>query len=184
MINAKKMRRLLLKIRYRLVCVTGRNHSKWLRKHKLFDMLGESVLYQTHNLPNDPNLIRIHNNVRIAANVVFYEHDVINMVFSKLSKTKMNTNKNPIEIFDNVFIGGSAIVVGPCRIGPNAIVAAGSVVVKDVAPGTIVGGNPAKVIGNFEDLMKKRLESAKIYADLSNEDYIELLWKNFDKKTL
>ena len=43
------------------------------------------------------------------------------------------------------------------KIGPNAVIAAGSVVVKDVAPGTVVGGNPAKVIGNFDDLMKRRV---------------------------
>lgn len=46
------------------------------------------------------------------------------------------------------------------KIGPNAIVAAGSVVVKDVAPGTIVGGNPAKVIGKFDDLMERRMTLA------------------------
>jgi maltose O-acetyltransferase len=40
-------------------------------------------------------------------------------------------------------------------IGPNAIVAMGSVVVKDVPEGTIVGGNPARVIGSFEDYANK-----------------------------
>jgi len=36
------------------------------------------------------------------------------------------------------------------KIGPNAIVAAGSVVTKDVPEGCVVGGNPAKVIGNMK----------------------------------
>jgi len=44
------------------------------------------------------------------------------------------------------FIGGRAIVLPGVRVGPNAIVAAGAVVTKDVAPYTIVAGNPAKVI--------------------------------------
>lgn len=43
------------------------------------------------------------------------------------------------------------------KIGPIAVIAAGSVVVKDVAPGTVVGGS-AKVIGNFDDLMKRRVD--------------------------
>ena len=42
------------------------------------------------------------------------------------------------------------------QIGPNAIVAAGSVVSKDVPEGSIVGGNPAHIIGNFGDYARKR----------------------------
>lgn len=42
------------------------------------------------------------------------------------------------------------------KIGPNAIVAANSVVTKDVPEGTVVGGNPANVIGNYYDVAKKR----------------------------
>lgn len=44
------------------------------------------------------------------------------------------------------FVGGRAIVLPGVRIGPNAIVAAGAVVTRDVAPNTIVAGNPARVI--------------------------------------
>ena len=40
-------------------------------------------------------------------------------------------------------------------IGPNSIVAAGAVVTKDVPPGTVVGGNPAKVLCTLEDLIKR-----------------------------
>lgn len=48
------------------------------------------------------------------------------------------------------------------KIGPNAIVAAGSVVVKDVPEGTVVGGNPARVIGSFWDVKEKRERSEKV----------------------
>lgn len=42
------------------------------------------------------------------------------------------------------------------KIGSNVIVAANSVVVHDVPDGVVVGGNPAKIIGDFEDIIKKR----------------------------
>jgi len=41
------------------------------------------------------------------------------------------------------------------KIGPKAIVASGSVVTKDVPEGAILGGNPARVIGKFNDLKSK-----------------------------
>ena len=52
----------------------------------------------------------------------------------------------PVEIKDNVFIGGSSIILKGVTIGENSVVAAGSVVSKDIPPNEIWGGNPAKFI--------------------------------------
>ena len=52
----------------------------------------------------------------------------------------------PIIIKDNVWIGMSAIILKGVTVGEGAIVAAGSVVTKDVPPHTIVAGVPARVI--------------------------------------
>jgi acetyltransferase-like isoleucine patch superfamily enzyme len=57
-----------------------------------------------------------------------------------------NAISRPVSIGDDVFIGTRAIVTKGVTIGNGAIVAAGSVVVADVAPRTIVGGNPARLI--------------------------------------
>ena len=52
----------------------------------------------------------------------------------------------PVIVEDNVLIGANAVVIEGCRIGHDAVVAAGAVVVSDVAPNTVVAGCPAKVI--------------------------------------
>lgn len=52
----------------------------------------------------------------------------------------------PIVIGDRVWIGCRAIILAGVTIGEGSIVAAGSVVTRDVPPGTLVAGNPAKVI--------------------------------------
>jgi len=53
----------------------------------------------------------------------------------------------PVEIADHVWIGTRAMIMPGVTVGRGAVVAAGAVVTKDVAPGEIVGGVPAKPIG-------------------------------------
>lgn len=52
----------------------------------------------------------------------------------------------PIVVGDNVWFGGSVVVLPGVTIGENAVVGAGSVVTKDVPANVVVAGNPAKVI--------------------------------------
>ena len=52
----------------------------------------------------------------------------------------------PVVVEDNVLIGANAVVIEGCRIGHDAVVAAGAVVISDVEPGTVVAGCPARVI--------------------------------------
>lgn len=56
----------------------------------------------------------------------------------------------PVVIGDGVWIGARAIILPGVTIGEGAVVAAGAVVVKDVEPWTVVGGNPAKFIKKRE----------------------------------
>ncbi len=74
-----------------------------------------------------------------------------------------NFVKKEINIGDNVWFGNRVLVVGNVNIGEGAIIAAGSVVVKDVPKLAIVGGNPAKVIKYRDSEHYNRLKSEKAF---------------------
>ena len=57
----------------------------------------------------------------------------------------------PIVIERNVWIAAGATIIGGVTVGENSVVAAGSVVTKDVPPNTFAGGNPARVIRSIDD---------------------------------
>lgn len=57
-----------------------------------------------------------------------------------------------VVIGDDVWIGAGSIILAPVEIGRGAVVAAGSVVVKNVPPYAIVGGNPAAILGYRHDV--------------------------------
>ncbi|MDD3428603.1 MAG: acyltransferase [Oscillospiraceae bacterium] len=74
-----------------------------------------------------------------------------------------------IKIGNDVWIGAGATVVDGLTIGSHSIIAAGSVVTKDVPDYVIVGGNPAKIIKNrIENYFEKRLAAfvEKVQAQL------------------
>lgn len=60
--------------------------------------------------------------------------------------TKVDEDGHDLVIGNDVWIGANVSVIGGCTIGDGAIVAAGTVVTKDVPPYAIVGGVPAKII--------------------------------------
>lgn len=69
----------------------------------------------------------------------------------------------PVNIQKRAFIGGGAIILPGITIGEDAIVAAGSVVTRDIDAGTIVAGNPARKIGYTKDLDSKRASQLSRY---------------------
>jgi len=67
------------------------------------------------------------------------------------SQRRAVTIGKPIVIERNVWIAAGATIIGGVTVGENSVVAAGSVVTKDVPPNTLVGGNPARVIRSIGD---------------------------------
>lgn len=117
------------------------------------------------------HLIKIGSNVTIAANVIFITHD------NSISKVIPNTTDlfGKIIIGDNSFIGAGSIILYGVELAPNTIVAAGSVVTKSFLQGNvIIGGNPAKVIGTWDDFYKKSEELAWNMDLVSRQELLKL----------
>jgi acetyltransferase-like isoleucine patch superfamily enzyme len=69
-----------------------------------------------------------------------------------------------IAIEDDVWIGAGAIITDGVRVGKGAVVAAGAVVTKDVAPHSVVGGVPARLIKTIDGLTKGKARGTVYFA--------------------
>jgi acetyltransferase-like isoleucine patch superfamily enzyme len=111
--------------------------------------------------------IRVGRNVFVNQNCTFYDLGGLDIADEVMigpnvslitashplqpSRRRTATIGNPIVIERNVWIAAGATIIGGVTVGENAVVAAGSVVTKDVPRNTLVGGNPAKVIRSIDD---------------------------------
>lgn len=102
--------------------------------------------------------LTIGSHVDIASEVMIYnsEHD--------LEAEDFHAIEESVKIEDYVFIGPRAIILPGVKIGKGAVVAAGAVVTSDVSSFAVVGGVPAKVIGERKNKdLKYRLGRARLF---------------------
>ncbi|MGC1562997.1 MAG: sugar O-acetyltransferase [Bradyrhizobium sp.] len=111
--------------------------------------------------------INIGHNVFINQNCTFYDIGGLDIADDVMIGPNVSiiTSGHPIEPFQrrasviarpivierNVWIAAGSTIIGGVTVGENSVVAAGSVVTKDVLPNTLVGGNPARVIRSIGD---------------------------------
>lgn len=114
--------------------------------------------------------IEFGNSILMAANVQFVGKD--DHVTNIPGRTIWNSGRGDSQkthVGNDVWIGNSAIIIAGVTIGEGAIIAAGSVVTKNVEPCTIVGGNPARKIKDrfkTEEEKQKHLQYLKtLYPD-------------------
>lgn len=88
--------------------------------------------------------IEIGENCKIAWDVIIMDSDL-----HAINETSPIINK-PVFIEDDVWIGCRSIILKGVTIGAGAIIAAGSVVTKNIPPRTIYGGSPAKLIAELD----------------------------------
>jgi len=137
--------------------------------------VGERSRVYTTKLGSEPWLISIGEHCGISHDVVFVTHSS-NWCFQDKHETLTSFGK--IEVKDNVHIAVNAIILPNVTIGPNAVVGAGSIVTRDVAPGTVVAGNPARVICTMDELEQKAID-AHIDIPRDREEARRVLTQHF-----
>ncbi len=102
---------------------------------------------------NWPYLISVGDDVTISSDVKILAHD------ASTNLTGARTKVGIVKIGNNVFIGARSVILCNTRIGDNVVIGAGSVVTKDIPSNSVAAGNPARVIGSFEEYKEKNLKA-------------------------
>ena len=132
---------------------TGREYADYLRKWGGLQAMGDDCEINHCVVITDPAFVSIGSNV-VLADCTLIGHDGSIAMLNRAYDVKLDA-VGKIVIYDNVFIGHGVIVLPGVSIGPNAIVAAGAVVTRDVAAGDIVGGVPARPISKVADRVRR-----------------------------
>jgi acetyltransferase-like isoleucine patch superfamily enzyme len=149
-----------LKTLYVWICrPSGSEYARLLRARNFLHEQGDFCSILPTTKFTDPQYVALGNNVHFAT-CTLIGHDGSNAMLNRAYNAIIE-GVGPIRIKDNCFIGRHAIIMPSVTIGPNAVVAAGAVVTKDVPEGAVVGGVPAKVIGTVKDLVEKRVRNTR-----------------------
>lgn len=111
--------------------------------------------------------IDLRSPVKIGNNVIISNDSEIITTSHYIDSPEWEQKYYGIEIEDYVWIASNVLILPSCRkIGYGAVIGAGSVVVKDVPPMSVIGGNPAKVIKQRKCVHSKLVVSSLLSGDL------------------
>lgn len=157
--NLRSLKRYCMMLRLILAGGGGYSRAEYLKKKHYFKSIGEHVYLQPWNFGTEPELISFGDNVHVASNVNFVNHDITCMMFNYMDKEHhYKLRQGEIIIGNNVFIGAGSRILYDVTIGDNVIIGAGSLVNKSISSGTVAAGVPCKVIGSFEDYQRKMMK--------------------------
>lgn len=128
----------------------------------------------------EPWLISLGNHVHITREVLFVTHDGGSLLFRHNIPDLEYTA--PITIGDYVYIGVRSVILPGVNIGNNCIVAAGSIVTKDVPDNSVVGGVPAKIIKSTDEYLQGLKSRLLHLGHLKGDDKDKALRKLFKDK--
>ncbi len=95
------------------------------------------------------HLLTVGDDVTIAPRVMIYTHD------ASTNRVLHHSKIARVVIGNRVFIGSGAIIMPGVTIADDTVIAAGSIVTRDVPAGCVVGGNPARTIVHTAELIKR-----------------------------
>jgi acetyltransferase-like isoleucine patch superfamily enzyme len=126
---------------------------------------------------SEPFLVTLGDNVFISLDTNFVCHDGSTLPFRKDNPTLEIAGK--ITVGNNVFIGMKVIILPNVTIGNNCIIAAGSVVTKDIPDNVVAGGNPAKPIRNIDEYLVKIKSKSLGFGHLKGKEKEKAYKKHF-----
>jgi acetyltransferase-like isoleucine patch superfamily enzyme len=145
---------------------SGTEWAEYLRRHGRLYHLGTgcSILPSTTIL--DPEYTWIGDRVCLATCTLICHDGSIAVLYQRhgLRVDRIGS----IVIGDDVYVGHGAMLLGGTRIGEGSIVGAGAVVRQSIPAGSVVTGNPARVVGRVEDVIRfwEAESAAYPWADL------------------
>ncbi|QHC59327.1 acyltransferase [Rathayibacter sp. VKM Ac-2760] len=129
--------------------------------------VGEGCRIISCQVRSEYDLLSIGDRVTVSSEVLFITHDGAGWLANDERGRRYRVS--PITIGDDSFIGARSIVMPGVAIGSGCIVAAGAVVTKSVPDGAIVGGNPARIIGETAAFREKALREWPTTRQVSRE---------------
>ncbi len=123
----------------------------------------DCVMMDFTDFGSEPYLVTIGKHVALAAQVTFITHDGGTYVFREQERYKKVIKYGRITIKDNCTIGYRTTILPGVVIGPNSVVAAGSIVTRNIPPNVLAAGNPAKPVMSIEQYAEWALAATPDY---------------------
>lgn len=117
--------------------------------------IGNGVRLWTYYFGTEPYLISIHDNVTVASEVRFINHDVSAITIHRylgLPDDYIIDKVNKIELLENCMVGAHSMIMPGVTIGRNSIVAAGSIVTKPIPDNEVWGGGTCSLYNDHRYL--------------------------------
>lgn len=128
----------------------------------------------------EPYLVTLGDNVYISVGASFVCHDGSTLPFRKdIPDLEL---AGEIRVGDNVFIGKGVVILPSVVIGNNCIVGAHSVVTRSVPDGSIVAGNPARIVSTTEDFLRRAQKRSLRIGHLTGREKVLAYKKIFNRK--
>lgn len=111
---------------------SGTIRTKWIKRFRIFKETGDNFYFCPRKLPADPKLIKFGNNVAVATDVMFINHDVSQKVFNHMISKTLPKYFGCIQVGNNVFIGARVSILPNVNICDNVFIGAGALVTKSI----------------------------------------------------